>query len=161
MLVIQHVTSPTDDVRSLIGELDAELNSAYEPQQRHGLNLDRIFQPGVMFFVAQLDGIPVGCGAVAFEDALAEIKRMYVRPAARGQGVSQAILARLEAEALRNGFDRLVLETGDAQHAAMRFYQRAGFTRCPPFGPYAKMPAGSIARSVFLEKSIGTKSRST
>jgi putative acetyltransferase len=154
MLVIQHVTSPTDNVRLLIGELDAELNSAYEPQQRHGLKLDAIFQPGVMFFMAELEGNPVGCGGVAFENGLAEVKRMYVRPAARGRGVAQAILSRLEAEALRKGMTRLVLETGDAQRAAMGFYQRAGFTRRGAFGAYATMPPGSIARSVFLEKHI-------
>jgi putative acetyltransferase len=153
-LVIEHVTAPTDDVRRLIGELDAELSGAYAPEQRHGLSLARIFQPHVMFFMAHLDGAPVGCGGIAFEDGLAEVKRMYVRPAARGRNVASAILARLEDEARAHGVARVVLETGDAQLAALRFYQREGFRRCAAFGAYAKMPPNAIEHSIFLEKQI-------
>ena len=124
------------------------------PEQRHGLNIDAIFQPHIAFFIARLDGEPVGCGGIAFEDGFAELKRMYVRPAARGCGVARAIVSRLEEEARRRGISRLTLETGDAQIAAMRFYERAGFTRCGAFGDYAKMPPPAIVRSVFLEKRI-------
>jgi putative acetyltransferase len=152
---VQQVTAPTADVRSLIGELDAELNAAYEPHQRHGIDLARIFRPGVMFFVARLDDQPVGCGGIAFDDAypgIAEVKRMYVRPAARRRGVAAAIVRRLEAEARSRGVPRVVLETGDAQQAALRFYERAGFRRCAAFGAYALMPGHAIVRSVFFEK---------
>src|SRR4051794_1664536 len=110
-LVVEHVAAPTEDARLLIGELDAELNGAYAPEQRHGLNIDRIFQPTVMFFIARLDGQPVGCGGVAFDDGFAEVKRMYVRPGTRGRNVGQAILTRLEQEARARGVARLTLET--------------------------------------------------
>jgi len=154
MLVIEQVTAATDRARALLAELDAELCAAYAPEQRHGLSLDRLFRPDVMFFIARLDGTPVGCGGVAFDGELAEVKRMYVRPPARGRGVAQAVLARLEHEARARGIGLLVLETGDAQHAALRFYERAGFTRCPAFGPYADMPPNAIAHSVFFEKQL-------
>jgi len=153
-LVVEHVTAPTDDVQMLIAELDSELSGAYAPEQRHGLSLARIFQPHVMFFIARLDAAPVGCGGIAFESGLAEVKRMYVRPAGRGRKVAKAILARLEEEARARGVARLVLETGDAQLAALRFYQREGFRRCTAFGAYATMPARAIEQSVFLEKHI-------
>jgi len=153
-LEVIKVESPTDEVRLLIGELDTELNANYSAEQRHGFNISRLFQPGISFFVARMDGNPAGCGGVAFADGLAEVKRMYVRPIFRGCNVAQAILARLEQEARSQGFNRLVLETGDAQAAAMRFYQRQGFTRCETFGEYAKMPAASIVRSVFFEKRL-------
>jgi putative acetyltransferase len=151
---IEHVSTPTDDVRALIAGLDAELNAAYSAEQRHGLNIDRIFQPGVRFFIARLDGQPTGCGGVAINDGLAELKRMYVRPSARGHGVARAILARLESEAQAAGLTRVALETGDAQLAAIRFYEAAGFTRCEAFGAYASMPPAAIERSVFFEKKI-------
>ena len=80
---------------------------------------------------------------------------MYVRPAVRGRGVARAILERLEEEARSEGIPRLTLETGDAQHDAMRLYERAGFTRCAAFGAYATMPPECVARSVFFEKRIG------
>ena len=156
-LVLELVQAPTDDARALIGELDAELGGAYAPEQRHGLSVARVFQPGVLFFIARLDGQPVGCGGVAFDDGFAEVKRMYVRPHARGRGrgVATALLTRLEEEARALGVSRLTLETGDAQHAAVRFYERAGFTRCAAFGAYAAMPLGSVERSVFFQKWIG------
>ena len=154
-VVLEHVQSPTDDARALIGELEAELGGTYAPEQRHGLSVERLFRPAVMFFVARSGRQAVGCGGVAFEDGFAEVKRMYVRPRARGSGVAPAILARLEEEARSRGVARLTLETGDAQHAAIRFYERSGFTRCGAFGSYAAMPPGAIERSVFFEKRIG------
>jgi putative acetyltransferase len=151
-LELQHVSSPTPEARQLIEELDEELNSAYSPEQRHGLDLSRIFRPDILFFVATVDGEPAGCGGVAIGDGFAELKRMYVRPKFRGTGVAQAIIAMLEAEAARNGISRVVLETGDAQLAAMRFYERMGYRKCGAFGEYATMPPASIERSVFYEK---------
>jgi putative acetyltransferase len=109
----------------------------------------------VEFFVAHLDGVAVGCGGVAVEGDFAELKRMYVRPQARRHGVARAILDRLEEVARVRGVRRLALETGDVLHAAIRFYERAGFTRCAPFGAYTQMPPAAIKRSVFLEKQVG------
>jgi putative acetyltransferase len=155
-IVIERVDAPTDDARTLIGELDAELAGPYAAEERHGLSVDRVFQPNVRFFVARFDGRAVGCAGVAFDHGFAEVKRMYVRPEARGGGggVAIALLARLEAEASARGISRLTLETGDAQHAAIRFYEREGFTRCAAFGAYATMPPAAVVRSVFYEKVI-------
>jgi putative acetyltransferase len=162
MITLEHVPTATPDARILVGELDAELSGEYEPEQCHGLNVERIFHSGVMFFIARLDGEAVGCGGVAFNSAdegddggHAEVKRMYVRPAARGRDVARTILARLEGEASSRGVRRLVLETGDVRHAAIRLYERNGFTRCAAFGAYATMPPRAIERSVFMEKRIG------
>ena len=154
-VAIERIQAPTDDARTLVDELEAELSAQYPPENRHGYVIARLFRPNVAFYIARLDGKPVGCGGVAFEDGFAELKRMYVRPAARGRGVARAVLARLEQEARARGVTRLTLETGDAQLAAVRFYERAGFTRCAAFGAYKDMPTASIQRSVFFEKWIG------
>lgn len=151
-ITIERVTVPTDDVRSLISELEQVLGAEYPPEQRHGLSLDAIFQPHIQFFVAHGDGAAVGCGGVALLGDLAEVKRMYVRPAARGRGVAEALLERIEAAVRAAGLVRLCLETGDRQLAAMRVYTRTGFVRCAAFGPYAAMPPETIAASVFFEK---------
>ena len=153
-LTIERVEAATDDARALLAELDAELNAEYPSENRHGLSVARLFQPHVAFFIARLDGLAAGCAGVAFEDGFAEVKRMYVRPTARGRGVAAALLARLEAEARSRGVTQLVLETGDAQRAALRFYERSGFTRRTAFGPYAAMPPKAVMRSVFFEKPI-------
>jgi putative acetyltransferase len=144
----------TDEVRALITELDGELAAAYSAEQRHGLALEAIFQPQVRFFLARLDGRAVGCGGIALFADFAEVKRMYVRNIARGQGVAQAILARLEAEAATAGLFLVQLETGIRQGAAMRLYERAGYTRCAIFGAYAVMAPESVATSVFFEKRL-------
>ena len=145
---------PTDDVGLLIGELEAELLQHYRPEQRHGLKLDALFQPHIRFFTARLDGRPAGCGGIALFTDFAELKRMYVRPDARGRGVADAILARLMEEAAAAGLAVVRLETGTAQAAAIRFYRRAGFARCAAFEPYRSMPPKNIATSVFMEKRL-------
>ena len=154
-LIVDHVTTPTDDARTLIGELDAVLHADSPPENRHGYSVERVFQPDVLFFIARMNDEPVGCGAIALTDGYAEVKRMYVRPHARGKNVAQAVLDRLEMEARSRGTKRLVLETGDNRDAAIRFYERAGFTRYGAFGPYLAMPPIAIAHSVFFEKCIG------
>jgi putative acetyltransferase len=153
-VLVEIVRSPTDEVRALIGELQRVLSAEYPPEQRHGLTLEAIFEPHIRFFLARLNGNAIGCGGVALFADFAEVKRMYVREAARGRGVAQALLKRLEAEARGAGLSALRLETGDRQHAAMRLYERAGFTRCGAFGAYAAMPPDAVATSIFFEKSL-------
>ncbi len=152
---IEAAPTATEEVRSLVGELETILSAEYPPEQRHGLPLDAIFQPHIRFFLARLRGAAVGCGGVAIFSDFAEVKRMYVREVARGQGVADAILAHIEEEVCDAGLSLLRLETGERQVAAVRFYARAGFRRCPAFGAYALMAPQSIATSVFFEKRIG------
>ncbi|MGA2394943.1 MAG: GNAT family N-acetyltransferase [Candidatus Lustribacter sp.] len=151
---IERVPAVTDEVRSLIHELDSELAVAYTPEQMHGLTVNSLFQPHIQFFIARLDGAAVGCGAVAFFDGFAEVKRMYVRPAGRGTGVAQAMLAHLETVARAAGAPWLRLETGVRQPAAVRLYEAAGFQPCSAFGPYTSMPPAAVKLSLFYEKKL-------
>jgi len=152
---IELAPAATDEVRLLVDELEAVLAAEYPPEQRHGFSLDAIFHPHVRFFLARRQGAAVGCGGVALFPEYAEVKRMYVRGAARGQGVADALLERLEEEVRGAGLSVLRLETGTRQVAAMRLYIRTGFRECPAFGDYALKPPESIAASVFFEKRIG------
>ncbi|PJJ73492.1 acetyltransferase (GNAT) family protein [Diaminobutyricimonas aerilata] len=89
------------------------------------------------FVVAYVGDEPAGCGGLRrIDENHGEIKRMFVAPAHRGTGVSRAVLAALDATAAGFDWDRLVLETGDQQPDAVRFYEREGFTRIPNFGHY-------------------------
>ena len=155
-IVIEFMRSPTDEVRDLVGELETVLSAEYPPEQRHGLPLDAIFKPHIRFFLARLNGTAVGCGGVAAFADFAEVKRMYVREAARGRGVAQALLERFETETRAAGLSLLRLETGDRQKAAIRLYERAGFMRCAAFGAYAEMPPQAVATSVFFEKRLAS-----
>ncbi|WP_150307627.1 GNAT family N-acetyltransferase [Planctomonas psychrotolerans] len=104
-----------------------------------------------VFFVAtSVDGEPLGCGGLRYlGGGEAEIKRMYVLPAARGHGVATAILGHLEDHARHLGWLRLKLETGEQQPDAMRFYEREGYTRIANFGAYA-----GVADSVCYAKDL-------
>lgn len=90
-----------------------------------------------IFFVAYDGTEAIGCGGLrTLDERHGEIKRMYVVPERRGTGAAAAILRHLEIEARSRGWDRLVLETGDEQPDAMRFYEREGYTAIPNFGYY-------------------------
>jgi putative acetyltransferase len=153
-IAIERALTPTAEVRTLVGELEDILAAQYPPEERHGLSIEAIFQPHVRFFLIRQDGTAVGCGGVALFDDFAEVKRMYIRESARGRGLAQAMLARLESETRSAGLTKLRLETGDQQTDAMRLYSRAGFRQCPPFGAYLAMAPFTIATSVFFEKQL-------
>jgi putative acetyltransferase len=144
-------TKPDDEVRLLVGELNDELGALYPPEQRHGLALDEIFEPHIRFFLVRRDGEAVGCGGVAAFDDFAEIKRMYVRPQARGRGVADAIMAKLVGVTRDAGLCVLRLETGISSFPARAFYRRAGFRDCPAFAPYTSLPPEQVAGSAFME----------
>jgi putative acetyltransferase len=139
------------DSQALLRQLDAYLNSVYPPENNflHVPADDLVAERGT-FVVARDEGQPVGCGAVrVISDSTAEIKRMFVAPAARRRGVAAQILSVLEAWALAAGMSRLVLETGDNETAAIRLYEQAGFRRVACFGEYA-----ASAQSVCYAKSL-------
>jgi putative acetyltransferase len=153
-VLIELVPAVTDEVRSLIHELDSELAVAYTPEQMHGLTVNSLFVPHIQFFIARIEGAAVGCGAIAFFDGFAEVKRMYVRPAGRGSGVAQAVLAHIESVARAAGVPWLRLETGVRQPAALRLYESTGFGPCSAFGPYTSMPPAAVRLSLFYEKQL-------
>ena len=138
----------TDDAsRALIAALNAELSAMYhEPGANHfGLAPDEVAPGRGAFLVVRRGGEPVGCGAVRMLDGeTAELKRMYVAPAARGTGLGRRLVQALEAEARALGVRRLVLETGIRQHAAIALYRAAGFGPIPLYGEYHASPGTSL-----------------
>jgi len=127
-ITIEQSVEATLEVRDLIRELNDVLGAAYEEYQRHGLSIEQLFEPNVRFFVARLDGLAVGCGGVAMFDDYAEVKRMYTRPAARGQGIAKALLRSIEDEARWAGKSVLRLETGTHQQEGDRSLRTHGIS---------------------------------
>jgi putative acetyltransferase len=140
------------DARRLVDALDTHLAGLYPPDQRFGPNLKpQHLAPGLgTFVIARADGLAIGCGAVRrLDETTVEVKRMYVEPEQRGQGVAKEILQRLETDARALGARRLVLETGVYQEEAIGLYRRAGFSQIDCFGEYQDVPT-----SVCFEKVI-------
>ena len=128
-------------VVELIGELEAYLVPMYPAESRHGYSVEKLLREGVAFFVMRSQAEVAGCGGVQLVgSAYGEVKRMYVRPAYRGQGLGRRMLDHLAAHTRAHGLDRLRLETGIHQLEAIRLYEGYGFHRIPPFGPYREDP---------------------
>lgn len=143
-------TIDQDDAIALVAELDEHLNALYPPESRHGLNLAALRADNVRFVVARDEtGRAHGCGAVMFKGDFAELKRMYTRPASRGQGVGAAVIAFLEGMARDKGYSIVRLETGVKQLAALSFYEGLGYGRCGVFEGYKPDPL-----SIFMEKRL-------
>lgn len=148
---IARETPDQPDVIALVADLDAYQDALYPPESRHALDLASLKQANVLFFVARdAAGHAVGCGAVVLGDAYGEIKRMYVNPASRGQGVARQLLQALEAASAEAGCRLLTLETGPFQPEALGLYAALGYARRGPFGSYTDDPL-----SVFMQKPIG------
>ncbi|MGF0115313.1 GNAT family N-acetyltransferase [Promicromonospora sp. Marseille-Q5078] len=106
----------------------------------------------VVTLVARLGGEPVGTAAVrdvsgtddrrdrgtTHPAATGEVKRVYVDPEHRGQGVARRIMAELERAARQVGFRRFVLETGTAQPEAIGLYEAIGYEPVEKFGDHAE-----------------------
>jgi putative acetyltransferase len=95
--------------------------------------------PGGRALLVELDGTPVGCAAIKpFEPpAIAELKRMYVRPAARGRGLGRALaVAALEAAAELD-YELVRLDTVAELEVAAALYRELGFVE---IGPYRHNP---------------------
>ncbi|HEY5365331.1 MAG TPA: GNAT family N-acetyltransferase [Casimicrobiaceae bacterium] len=124
------------DVVALVRDLDAYQGALYPPASNHFLDVDALAASDVRFVVARREGVAVGCGALRVCDGYGELKRMYVHPAERGNGIGVRILAALESIAREEALPVLRLETGIAQPEALALYAAAGFSDCAPFGEY-------------------------
>jgi putative acetyltransferase len=148
-----HVSQESPDqpqVIALIADLDAYQDTLYPAEARYALDLSSLKKSNVIFMVARDgEGTAVGCGAVVITGCVGELKRMYVRPQDRGQGVAGRVLVALEAASLIAGCEELLLETGPYQPEALAFYSKQGYTRRGPFGAYPDHPL-----SVFMGKHL-------
>jgi putative acetyltransferase len=138
------------DVIALIADLDAYQDTLYPPESRHSLDLESLKESNVLFAVARDGaGIAIACGALVLGPDYGEIKRIYVDPRGRGQGIAKKLLALLEARAIDADCTLFRLETGPYQPEALAFYASVGYERRGPFGDYTNDPL-----SVFMQKEI-------
>jgi GNAT superfamily N-acetyltransferase len=130
---------------TLLAEMSDELNRLYWTTSRltrPALAPDELRPPGGVYLVGWRDGddqAVAGGGLRHFDGTVAEIKRMYVRPPARAQGVAGELLAALEDAARSLGYGRVRLDTGPKQEHALRLYRRAGYVDIEPYNdnPFA------------------------
>lgn len=129
--------------QKLIAELMADLVIRYGAPDATPVVGVEFDPPDGGFFVAYLDGQPVGCGAWrshGLSAEVAEVKRVYVHASARRTGLARHIMAVLEDDARTHGRKRIILETGTGQPEAIALYEALGYERIPNFGYYKDEP---------------------
>ena len=149
MISCVRTNSANEDFRKLVKELDTDLairdgaDHAFYAQYN---KIDKIQYA----LVAYDNDLPVGCGAIKeFASDSMEVKRMYVLPNLRKQGIASIILSSLEQWAAELSYTKCVLETGKRQPEAIALYSRNGYTIIPNFGQYE-----NIENSVCFEKIV-------
>jgi GNAT superfamily N-acetyltransferase len=136
MLIIKRTDSSEEDFISLVKLLDADL--AIRDGSEHAFyNQFNSINHIQHVVVAYLEDEPVGCGAIkAFGVDAMEIKRMFVKPAFRGNSIATAIIEELESWTKELGLIQTVLETGKKQPEAIALYQKNGYIQIPNYGQY-------------------------
>lgn len=87
--------------------------------------------------IASEDGVDLGHAALrALAEGGFEVKKVFVRPEARGRGVSRTLMAAIEDIAREKGETRLLLQTGPKQLEAITLYRSSGYEHVAEFGPY-------------------------
>ncbi len=128
----------------------------FYPQEAYALLMADLARkharPRGIILLAERDEVPVGCGMYhPLNDQDAEIKRVFVRPEARGTGAGEALSRALVDQARRDGYARVLLDTSEAFIGAQRLYERIGFEAR---GPYAELPPGTADKLVFYEMKL-------
>ena len=149
-LEIRHTPYGEPVARALVDAAMADLVQRYGGAGDDNPITDGEFDPPRGgFLVAWLDGEPVACGGwrtlmitsdSGTPEKVAEIKRMYAAPAARGTGVAAALLRGIEESARAAGLPRIVLETGGRNPEAIAFYAKQGYRRITNYGYYREYP---------------------
>ncbi|MDG2405697.1 MAG: GNAT family N-acetyltransferase, partial [Paracoccaceae bacterium] len=137
MTVIIEPGNPRDPKSvALLSQSHALMERLYPPEDSYALSIDALSEAGILFFVAREYDVVLGCGALSLKDGYGEIKSVFTEPFARGQGVAEKIIKRIELEAKLMDLQILRLETGYELAAAVALYQKLGFRICEAFGEY-------------------------
>lgn len=146
-IVIKDVATHHPDLKELITQLDDYLYRLYPAEEVSQVDLEK---DDIEFVVTYVQGVPVGCGAIKrLDQYTAELKRFFVLPNYRNQGIAAIMLQALEEKARKSNYTVIKLETGDPQFEAVQFYMKNGYCRIERYGEYIDCPS-----SVCFEKGL-------
>ena len=149
MIIVEPGNPHDPQATALLKASHALMQSLFPPEDNFYLEIDELTAPHIRFFIARESDTTRGTGALAIKDGYGEVKSMFVDEAARGRGIADALLRRIEDEARAENLPWLKLETGEVLHAAHALYTRHGFTACGAFGDYIDAKS-----SIFMEKRL-------
>ena len=130
-------------------QIEVQLGIVVPPDADHPAEvLDELVASGGRLYVAEVEGAVVGVGGLKrLSDTAGEVKRMFVRPSARGLGVGRTIVERLVADARELGFETVYLESASFMHSAHALYRSVGFV---PSDSYAGREFEGVAHDVSI-----------
>jgi putative acetyltransferase len=153
MITFKRTISDNPDFQKLVVLLDKELSIRNGSEHSFYSQFNKIDSLRNVI-VCYDDDEPIGCGAFKeYEKGKAEIKRMFVIPEKRGQGIASGILKELELWAAQLHFSECILETGKKQPEAISLYQKAGYEITKNYGQYEH-----VENSVCMKKKIPASS---
>ena len=149
MTQLIRTNSENKDFQQLVAQLDADLRIRDGIENNFYAQFNKI--DAIKFVIVAFENdIAVGCGAIKeYSNDTMEVKRMYVLPNHRAQGIASTILTALEQWAQELNYKKCLLETGKKQPEAIGLYKKNGYTIIPNFGQYAL-----IENSVCFEKML-------
>ena len=135
-LNIEHVSWVFSEIEKMAGLTAREVLGA-EAADYVPTIIDKVCgdaPPDGLFYLVDMDGALVAMGGLRRSaEGIAELKRVFVRPAARGHRLGEAITRRLIDDARRFGYRAVRLDTLPFMHAAQALYEALGFVDCPPY----------------------------
>lgn len=139
------------DFALLVAELDLHLTEFYG-NEKHFFEAHNKVDSIKNVIVIYNNNNPVGCGGIKeYSNTEMEIKRMYVKPTYRGQGIASTILKLLENWAIELGYTTTILETMKVKETVINMYAKNGYRIIPNYGQYQQMDK-SICMSKDLYK---------
>ena len=150
MLELRFVDAENTDFHDLTAKLDEYYFMLVgDVEKRYAkYNLPHLFNCRI---VAYQDDAPAGCGAWKKIDGTTfEVKRIYIAPEFRRQGIASAIIEALEQDAAKHGFARAILETATMTEDSAALYFKLGYHEISYYGS----PAGAENCRCF-EKTLG------
>lgn len=139
MITLLRSDADHPDFRALVAQLDAALEVINGDAHAFFAPFNKVDAIKNALVAYDENQRPVGCGAIKPYDAQTmEVKRMYVPPDVRGQGVATTVLAELETWAAELGYQKCILETGRSFAEAIGLYRKNGYAEIPNYGQYAE-----------------------
>jgi GNAT superfamily N-acetyltransferase len=124
--------------RALVARVQQEYVARYGGPDEAAVDPAEFRPPAGLFLVAEVDGVPAGCGAWRRHGpGVVEAKRVYVEPGFRRVGLARVLMTALEESAAASGHRAVVLNSGTRQPEALALYRALGYVPVPGYGVYA------------------------
>ncbi len=147
-MTFQRTTSDNADFQFLTREFDNYLIDIDGDEKDFFAQYNQIYLEHVV--VCNTNGKAIGCGAFKeYETHVAELKRMFVLPEARGNGIASSLITELESWITELKYTTCILETSNKLVNAIALYTKFGYQVIQNYGQYA-----NVESSICMKKTL-------